>query len=75
MSLRVAEEYVSAFGQLAKKGTAMIIPTNPNNVASMVAQTIGIFKHINGSGDVKDTQDGKTYRDPVLDSTSGDEAK
>jgi uncharacterized membrane protein YqiK len=73
VSLRIAEEYVIAFGQLAKKWTTMIIPADTNNISSMVAQTLGIYKHLS-SGDVK-TEVTKTYKDPVLDSTSGDERK
>ena len=46
VGLRVAEEYVGAFAQLAKKGTSMIIPADANNVSSMVQQTMNIFKHI-----------------------------
>lgn len=74
VSLRIAEEYVGAFGQLAKKGTSLIIPADTNNVGSMVAQSLGIFKHLTG-GDSKEAAPAKTYTDPVLDSTSGDDAK
>lgn len=74
VALRIAEEYVGAFSQLAKKGTTMIIPADTNNVGSMVAQSLGIFKHLVG-GEHKETAPTKTYSDPVLDSTSGDDKK
>jgi regulator of protease activity HflC (stomatin/prohibitin superfamily) len=42
--LRVAEQYVSQFGQLAQKGTTMILPSNAADVASMVAQATKVLK-------------------------------
>ena len=39
-NLRIAENYVAQFGQLAKKNTTMILPTNVADVAGMVA-TLG----------------------------------
>jgi len=35
---------VTAFGEMAKKNNTMIIPAEPNNVASIVAKSLGIFK-------------------------------
>ncbi|KAL6061066.1 Synaptotagmin-like protein 2 [Balamuthia mandrillaris] len=43
MKLRVAEQYVSAFGELAQKGTTVLLPSNPGDAGSMVAQAISIF--------------------------------
>jgi hypothetical protein len=40
----------------------------------MVAQSLGIFKHLVG-GEGKEAAAAKTYIDPVLDSTSGDDKK
>ena len=37
MQLRVAEEYIGQFGQLAKAGNTLIVPANLGDVASMVA--------------------------------------
>jgi regulator of protease activity HflC (stomatin/prohibitin superfamily) len=42
--LRVAEQYVEQFGQLAKVGNTMILPTNAADVASMVALASKVFK-------------------------------
>jgi regulator of protease activity HflC (stomatin/prohibitin superfamily) len=37
MQLRVAEQYVAQFGELAKRGTALVLPANMTDVAGMVA--------------------------------------
>lgn len=43
VSLRVAEQYLDAFGEIAKKGTTMLLPTSANDPASMVAQALSIY--------------------------------
>eukprot|EP00210_Caulerpa_lentillifera_P005252 g5019.t1 len=43
-SLRIAEQYMEAFGKLAKEGTTMLLPTNAGDPASMVAQAVAIFR-------------------------------
>ncbi|KAI9296231.1 hypothetical protein K502DRAFT_337294 [Neoconidiobolus thromboides FSU 785] len=47
VSLTVAEKYVEAFGQLAKKGTAVVVPASSHDVGSMVAQALSIYNTIN----------------------------
>jgi hypothetical protein len=42
--LRVAEQYVSQFGNLAQKGTTLILPANVADIASMVAMATKVFK-------------------------------
>ncbi len=37
MRLRIAEQYVSQFGELAKKGNTLVVPANLADVASMIA--------------------------------------
>ena len=37
MQLRVAEAYVQQFGNLAKAGTTMIVPSNLTDIASVIA--------------------------------------
>lgn len=37
MKLRIAEEYVSQFGELAKAGNTLVVPANLSDVASMIA--------------------------------------
>lgn len=43
MALRVAEQYVEAFGQLAKTSTTILLPSNAADAGSMVAQALGVF--------------------------------
>ncbi|GFY57849.1 stomatin-like protein 2, mitochondrial [Trichonephila inaurata madagascariensis] len=45
-SLLIAEQYVSAFSKLAKTGNTLILPSNTNDVSSMVAQALAIYKNI-----------------------------
>ncbi len=42
--LRVAEQYVAQFGELAQKGTTLILPANVADVAGMVAVASKVFK-------------------------------
>jgi len=42
-SLRVAEQYVQAFGKLAKESTSIIVPANANDASSMVAQAMSVY--------------------------------
>ena len=42
--LRVAESYLSAFGNIAKEGTTMLLPANASEPAAMVAQALSIYK-------------------------------
>ena len=42
--LRVAEQYVTQFGELAQKSNTMILPANVADVASMVATAMRVFR-------------------------------
>ena len=37
MQLRVAEQYIQQFGQLAKETTTLVLPANAADVAGMIA--------------------------------------
>lgn len=50
ISLRVAEQYVSAFGKLAKKGNTVLLPSNAGDTAGMVAQAMGVFNAVRAKG-------------------------
>jgi len=57
VSLRVAEQYVNAWGNLAKKGTTILLPSDPSNPANMIAQAFGIYKNVLKQGEPsKDTE-------------------
>ena len=45
-SLRVAEQYLSAFGQIAKAGNTLLLPAATNDPANMVAQALSIYKAV-----------------------------
>ncbi|KAJ1654828.1 Synaptotagmin-like protein 2 [Dispira simplex] len=49
VSLTVAEKYVDAFANLAKQSTTVVIPADANNVGSMVAQALAVYKNIGNS--------------------------
>lgn len=55
MQLRVAEQYVTQFGAIAKKGNTLVIPANLSDIASMLALATNI---------VKDTDDGSAPTSP-----------
>ena len=52
MQLRVAEEYVRQFGNLAKKSNTLIVPANLSDIAGMIAMATRVFDqtHRDGSG-------------------------
>jgi hypothetical protein len=37
MQLRVAEQYIQQFGELAKKTTTLVVPANTADLAGMIA--------------------------------------
>ena len=44
MQLRIAEQYITQFGNIAKSGNTMIVPANLADVASMLAMATGGLK-------------------------------
>lgn len=46
VSLRVAEQYVDAFKNLAQESTTLLLPANSHDAASMVAQAMSVFNKI-----------------------------
>ena len=49
MQLRVAEQFVTQFGQLARHGTTMVLPANVADVGSMVALATSIIRERPGA--------------------------
>ena len=45
VQLRVAEQYLSEFGKLAKAGNTLIVPANLSDVASMIAAATNVVRH------------------------------
>ncbi|KAM0934679.1 putative Band 7 domain, Stomatin/HflK/HflC family, Band 7 extension, Band 7/SPFH domain superfamily [Dioscorea sansibarensis] len=48
-SLRVAEQYIQAFGNIAKEGTTLLLPSAPSDPSSMIAQALAIYQKLNRS--------------------------
>ncbi|MFA5702481.1 MAG: SPFH domain-containing protein [Advenella sp.] len=48
VNLQVAENYVEAFGKLAKEGNTLILPGNLSDMGSMIASAMTIIKNTNG---------------------------
>jgi regulator of protease activity HflC (stomatin/prohibitin superfamily) len=45
-SLKIAEQYIAAFKELAKTNNSIIVPANSSDASSMVAQALTVFKSI-----------------------------
>ncbi|XP_074561985.1 LOW QUALITY PROTEIN: uncharacterized protein LOC141818376 [Curcuma longa] len=43
-SLRVAEQYITAFSRVAKEGTTLLLPSAIGNPSSMITQALAIYK-------------------------------
>ncbi|TYH41031.1 uncharacterized protein LOC105765398 [Gossypium raimondii] len=45
-SLRIAEQYVQAFSNIAKEGTTMLLPSSTANPSNMIAQALTMYKSL-----------------------------
>ncbi|KAK4740446.1 hypothetical protein SAY87_032388 [Trapa incisa] len=45
-SLRVAEQYIHAFSNIAKEGTTLLLPSSAANPANMIAQALTMYKSL-----------------------------
>jgi regulator of protease activity HflC (stomatin/prohibitin superfamily) len=50
MQLRVAEDYIRQFGNLAQKGNTLIVPANLSDIAGMIAMATKVFDQTRASG-------------------------
>ncbi len=48
MQLRIAEQYITEFGKLAKEGNTFVVPSNLSDIASILALATGVVR--DGSG-------------------------
>ncbi|MFM0189839.1 SPFH/Band 7/PHB domain protein [Paraburkholderia nemoris] len=53
VNLKVAEQYVNAFGNLAKQGTTLIVPGNLADMSSMIASALTIVNKGKGAVDAR----------------------
>ncbi|KAI9110803.1 hypothetical protein K1719_018241 [Acacia pycnantha] len=47
-SLRIAEQYIQAFSNIAKESTTMLLPSSASNPANMMAQALTMYKSLLG---------------------------
>ena len=45
MQLRLAEQYIKEFGNLAKTGNSMVVPANVGDITSMLQMAMGVIKN------------------------------
>jgi regulator of protease activity HflC (stomatin/prohibitin superfamily) len=58
VSMRLAEQYLDAFGNIAKKGNTIVLPANAGDPAAMVAQATAIYQNLTaGAGAGSDRGD------------------
>ncbi|KAF7816608.1 stomatin-like protein 2, mitochondrial [Senna tora] len=48
-SLRIAEQYIQAFSNIAKEGTTMLLPSSASNPAKMMSQALTMYKSLVGN--------------------------
>ena len=48
MQLRIAEQWVEQFGQLAKKGNTFVVPANLSDIGSVIALATGMLRRDDG---------------------------
>jgi len=49
VSLKVAEQYVQAFGEIAKQGNTVVVPANLSDLPSMIASAMAVVKPVGNS--------------------------
>ncbi|XP_030512736.1 stomatin-like protein 2, mitochondrial [Rhodamnia argentea] len=59
-SLRIAEQYIHAFGNIAKEGTTLLLPSSTANPANMMAQALTMYKSLIGGNVSGDAPSGGT---------------
>jgi regulator of protease activity HflC (stomatin/prohibitin superfamily) len=50
MQLRVAEDYIQQFGNLAQKSNTLVVPANLSDIAGMIALATRVFDHSRANG-------------------------
>ena len=46
LSYKVAEQYINAFGQLARTANTVLLPSNAGDVSSMVTQAMTLYRQL-----------------------------
>ena len=53
MQLRVAEQYITQFGNIAKEGNTLVVPASLSDVSSMLALAMNAIKGMPVAGSPK----------------------
>lgn len=67
VSLSIAEKYVDAFGNLAKEGTAVVVPGNVGDIGGMIATALSVYGKVGEAQAKKALEQGQ-----VIDSKAGE---
>ncbi len=51
LQLRVAEQYIAQFGNLAQEGNTLIVPASVSDVSSMIATAMSVIRHKQDDGE------------------------
>lgn len=46
VALQLAEQYINAFGKIAKESNTVLLPANANDIGSSVAQALAVFEQV-----------------------------
>ena len=57
--MRLAEQYLDAFGNIAKKGNTIVLPSNAGDASSMVAQATAIYQNLTAAAPSEADGEGK----------------
>lgn len=74
VSLSVAEKYVEAFGNLAKEGTAVVVPGNVGDIGGMIASAMAVYNKV-GDAQAKNLTNRKNAREALQQLEGGKEHK
>uniref|UniRef100_A0A6N2LL20 Band 7 domain-containing protein n=1 Tax=Salix viminalis TaxID=40686 RepID=A0A6N2LL20_SALVM len=66
-SLKIAEQYVTAFGNIAKEGTTILLPSATDNPANIMAQAFTMYRSLLGN-----VSSGGHNRSSLAESTSAE---
>lgn len=68
ISLSIAEKYVDAFGNLAKEGTAVVVPGNVGDIGGMIATALSVYGKVGEAQAKKVLEQGQ-----VIDGKAGED--
>ncbi|EOO03302.1 putative erythrocyte band 7 integral membrane protein [Phaeoacremonium minimum UCRPA7] len=86
VSLRVAEKYVDAFGNLAKEGTAVVVPGNVGDIGGMIATALSVYGKVGSAQaqtmakeiaakELASKEDGAEASEPIEEKSSSQAAR